>query len=98
MGKDIPGHARQHSDVSCAKLAEPIDLPFGLWTRVGRRKHTFELSCQVAPICFHGRARHGRPHIAATWRIRLNRTSAAAMRPFVKLLWPCVLCCVACWC
>jgi len=26
--------------VSCAKTAEPIDLPFGLWTRVGRRKHS----------------------------------------------------------
>jgi len=22
-------------------MAEPIDLPFGLWTRVGRRKHKF---------------------------------------------------------
>jgi len=27
-------------------------------------------------------------HIDATWRIRLNRPSAAAMRPYVKLLWP----------
>jgi len=26
-------------------------------------------------------------HIGVTWRIRLNRPSAAAMRPFVKLLW-----------
>ena len=25
-------------------------------------------------------------HIGATWRIRLNRPCAAAMRPFVKLL------------
>jgi len=30
-----------HSAVSCAKMAEPIDLPFGLWTRVGRKKHKF---------------------------------------------------------
>ena len=28
-GKDIPGHARRHSAVSCAKMAEPFDLPFG---------------------------------------------------------------------
>jgi len=28
--------------------------------------------------------------IGATWRIRLNRPSAAAMRPHVKLLWPLV--------
>ena len=30
-------------------------------------------------------------HIDATWRIRLNRPSAAAMRPYVKLLWPLVI-------
>jgi len=27
-----------------------------------------------------------RVHIGATWRIRLNRPCAAAMRPYVKLL------------
>jgi len=27
--------------VSCTKKAEPIDLPFGLWTRMGRRKQEF---------------------------------------------------------
>jgi len=66
--------------VSCAKMAEPIDLPFGLWTRVGRRKHKFNRIHQVAPICFHERAH---------WRnlgIRLNRPFAVAMRPDVKLL------------
>ena len=30
-------------------------------------------------------------HIGATWRIRLNPPCAAAMRPYVKLLWPLVL-------
>jgi len=25
--------------VSCAKMAEPIEIPFGLWTWVGPRKH-----------------------------------------------------------
>jgi len=33
------------------KMAEPIDLPFGLWIRVGERKHEFNCICQVAPIC-----------------------------------------------
>jgi len=33
------GHARLHSAVSCAKMAERIQMPFGLWSRVGRRKH-----------------------------------------------------------
>jgi len=30
-------------------------------------------------------------HIGTTWRIRLNRPSAAAMRSYVKLLWPLVM-------
>ena len=30
-------------------------------------------------------------HIGATWRIQLNRPCAAAMRPYVKLLWPFVI-------
>jgi len=29
-------------------------------------------------------------HIGATWRIRLNRSCAAMMPPYVKLLWPLV--------
>jgi len=29
----MPGHAQQHFAMSCAKMAEPIDLPFGLWTQ-----------------------------------------------------------------
>jgi len=33
-GKDMPEHARRQPTVSCAKMAEPTDLPFGLWTRV----------------------------------------------------------------
>ena len=28
-GKDMPGHARRCSTVSCAKMAELIDLPLG---------------------------------------------------------------------
>jgi len=26
-------------DVSCAEMAEPIEMPFGLWTRVSQKKH-----------------------------------------------------------
>ena len=32
-------------------MVEPIDLLFGLWTRVGRRKHKFNRIHQVAPVC-----------------------------------------------
>jgi len=39
--------------VICAKMAEPIEIPFGIWTRVDPRKHTL------------GRAAHWR-HLANT--------------------------------
>jgi len=34
-----------------------------------------------ASMCYMAR------HIGATWQIRLNRSCAVAMRPYVKLLW-----------
>jgi len=35
--------------LSCSKMAEPIDLPFGLWTWVGRRKQSFGgVPCRTA--------------------------------------------------
>jgi len=46
------------------KTAEPIDLPFGLWTRVGQRKQTFNDICQMTPMCPQGRV-HWR-HVANT--------------------------------
>jgi len=60
-------------------MAELINLPFGLWTWVGRRKHKFNLICQVAPMCPHGKE-HWR-HLANT----IELSSAAAMRSYVKL-------------
>jgi len=60
--------------MSCAKMAEPINLSFQLWTWVGRRKHKFNCICQVGPMCPHGRA-HWR-HLANT----IESSSAAAMR------------------
>jgi len=44
-------------------MAELIDLPFGLWTRVGRRKYKFNRIRQVVFIV---------GHIGATWRIRIR--------------------------
>jgi len=37
--KDMPGQARRHSAMSCAKMALAIDMPFGLSTQVGQRMH-----------------------------------------------------------
>jgi len=65
--------------VSCAKTAEPIDFPFGLWTWVCRRKHMFNRIRQVAQMCtisfvfarwrqFTGR------HCRELWKKRLNRS------------------------
>jgi len=50
--------------VICANTAEPIDMPFVLWTRLGRRKHKFSRIHQVMPIYPYGRA-HWR-HLANT--------------------------------
>jgi len=33
----MSGHVGHHSAMNCAKMAEPIEVPFGLWTRVGGR-------------------------------------------------------------
>jgi len=54
-------------------LAELIDLSFGLWTRVGRRKHKFDRIRQVAPVCPRGKA-HWR-HLANTIKpsVRIRR-------------------------
>ena len=44
-GADLPWEGAAHckvsgcSAVSCAKTAEPVDMPFRLLTRVGPRKH-----------------------------------------------------------
>jgi len=58
--------------MNCAKTAEAINLPFGLWTQVGQRKHKFNHIRQLAH--WHN------------LQIRLNHPSAAAIRPYVKLL------------
>jgi len=79
--KKMLGHARRHTAASCTKMAEPIDLRFGLWSRMGRRQHKFNRMRQVAPMCPHGWA-HWR-HLVNT---RLNYPSAAVMRPYAKLL------------
>ena len=66
-------------------MAEPINLSFGLWTRVGWRKHKFNRIRQV------GQCALPCGHIGASWRIRLNRPSAVAMRscqiPLTTCLW-----------
>ena len=31
-----------HSVVICAKMAEPIKIPFGLWARMGPRNHELD--------------------------------------------------------
>jgi len=33
---------QRHSAVICAKTAEPIEMPFGLWATMGCRNHVFD--------------------------------------------------------
>jgi len=75
------------SAMSCAEMAEPMDLPSGLWTRVGRRKHRFNHIRQVTPMC---------PHERAYWCHLANMIESSVCmrrrpRSYVKLLWPLVL-------
>jgi len=44
--------------VSCAKPAEPMEMPFGLWAGMGPRNHVFDGRPEVL--------RQGRNH----WRVR----------------------------
>ena len=68
-------YARRHSAVSCAKMAEPIDLSFVFWTRVGRRKHKFNHIRQVALMCQHGMALCR--HIANTMELSVCGSNVA---------------------
>jgi len=61
--KGHPLYSIGTSAVSCAETAELIDLPFGLWTCVCRKKHKFSCTRQVAPMC---------PHEKAHWRHLAN--------------------------
>jgi len=66
--------------VSCAEIAEPIDLPFGLWTRVGWRKHKFNHICQS--MCPHAWA-HWR-HLANTIEPSVGFGLASVVRNFMR--------------
>jgi len=85
----VAAYWRTHTSTSalnCAKVAEPIGLPFsslgcGLgWVEGSTSWIVFARWRQCALMG---------GHIAAIWRVRLNRPSAAEMQPYVKLLWTC---------
>jgi len=56
------------------KTAEPIHLPFRLWTRVGRRIHNFNRIRKMAPMCRCGDTLP--PVGECDWTIRLRRWCA----------------------
>jgi len=64
--------------VSCAKIAEQIEMPFGLWTRVGMYKHVLH----GVHIGATWRIRLNRP-------CSDGPNEAVAMSPYVKLLLLC---------
>ena len=51
--------------MSSAKTAEPIEIPFGMWTQLGPRKHVGPMK----HVCIDGL------QIGATWRIPLIEQS-----------------------
>ena len=75
----------QHSAVSCAKKR----LNRSIW-RLGYGFEWTEGSTKLIIFARWRQCAHVWVHICANWRIRLNRTSAAVMRSYVKLLWPLV--------
>ena len=50
--------------ISCAKTAEPIEMPFGIWTRVGQRNYALG----GGSVFFRKRAILGR-HIPAHCKV-----------------------------
>jgi len=78
--KNMPEHTRRHFAVSCAEIAERIEMPFGLcsgWTQGSM--------CYMAVhIGATGRIRLNRPCSGGP-------NEAVAMRPYVKLLWPVII-------
>ena len=71
-----------------AKTAEPIEMPFGLWTRVGPRIHVLDGGSDAVM----GRAiLRGKCRPTVKFMEYGPCAAAAAMRPFVKLLLPLVL-------
>jgi len=76
--------------MSPAKTAAAIEMPFGLWARMGRRNQVLDggpavlMDVAIATILWLSIGVH--TGAGATWRMRLNRARAAAMRPYVKLL------------
>jgi len=36
------GEVVERSAVTRAKMAEPVEMPFGMWTRLGPRNHVFD--------------------------------------------------------
>jgi len=68
-------------------MAKPIDLPFGLLTQLGRRKHKFNCIRQVVSMCPHGRA-HLSPPGKNHWTIRLQWWCCLMSNYSDHSLWP----------
>jgi len=47
-GKGMNWHEWWHSATSCARTAEPIKMPFGLWTQVAWKKHVLHVTLAQA--------------------------------------------------
>jgi len=68
-GKSMPRHTRLHSAVSCAKTAEPLEMPFGLWTRVGSRTRWASRSPYAKEQFLGERTCPGMPDVTLRWAV-----------------------------
>jgi len=64
----MPEHAQQHAVVNCAKMAEPIRMPFGLWPQGGPKEacvtwgaHWRDVANTIESSMFGGPAKTAEP-------------------------------------
>ena len=75
-GKGV-SHCKVYGDsaVICAKMAEPIEMPFGFWARMGRRNHVLD----------------GGPEVLRDVAIATNFVTQFAITGFVGYNFGCVI-------
>jgi len=71
--------------MSCAKTADAIDLPFGLWTLVGRRKHSSTVFARWRQCAVMG-GNIGAPG-EYNWTVCLLRWCDLTSNYFDRLFW-----------
>ena len=86
LGKGRPFHSMGTFCRELCKTAEPINLPFGLWTRMVPRKHKFNSIRQVAPMCptlCHELCKNGLTDRFAIWLVDSGLPKEAQVQSYL---------------